>query len=104
MKLKDYYKILGVERTASAQEIKKKYYKLIWKFHPDINPHNKEALEKFLEITEAYNILGNLDNRLQYSIQLNKDILEKALLHKSFDIPGFVEKISKKKKKNDEYL
>ena len=73
MKIKDYYKILGVNRTASTEEIRKQYMKLVRIYHPDLNPNNKEYLEKFKEITEAYNVLGKLDNRLKYSILLNKD-------------------------------
>lgn len=69
---KDYYQILGVERTASSIDIKKRYLALIKEYHPDINPGNSSSLVKFQEITEAYNILGNLDNRLHYSILLNK--------------------------------
>jgi DnaJ-class molecular chaperone len=96
MKVKDYYKILGVERTASAQDIKKAYYKLIWKYHPDKSNNNDYYLEKFLEITEAYNVLGNLDNRLRYSIMLHSEILDKELLHKNFNFPGMMDKKKRK--------
>ena len=54
---KDFYKILGVERTASADEIKKAYKKLAIKYHPDRNPGNKEAEEKFKQAAEAYDVL-----------------------------------------------
>ncbi|MDH3815788.1 MAG: DnaJ domain-containing protein, partial [Acidobacteriota bacterium] len=50
----DYYKVLGIERSASAAEIKKAYRKLARKFHPDVNPDNVEAEQKFKEIQEAY--------------------------------------------------
>ena len=90
--IKDYYKILGLERTASAKEIKQAYYRLIRIYHPDYNPSNNAALERFLEISEAYKILGDLDNRLQYSIYLNKDVLERELLHKKFNFPGMMDK------------
>lgn len=66
MDFKDYYKILGVERKASADEIKKAYRKLAVKFHPDKNPNNKQAEEKFKEINEAYEVLGNDEKRKKY--------------------------------------
>ena len=61
MEYKDYYKILGVERGATQDAIKKAYRKLAVKYHPDKNPGNKEAEEKFKEISEAYQVLGNAD-------------------------------------------
>lgn len=66
MDYKDYYKVLGVSRTASAAEIKKAYRKLAVKYHPDKNPDNAEAEKKFKEITEAYEVLGNAENRKKY--------------------------------------
>jgi curved DNA-binding protein len=75
--MKDYYKILGVERTASTQGIKKAFYELIKRVHPDVNPREKDSLNEYLELVEAYKILGNLDNRLKYSLYLNKRILVK---------------------------
>lgn len=66
MDFKDYYKILGVERKTSADEIKKAYRKLAVKFHPDKNPNNKQAEEKFKEINEAYEVLGNEEKRKKY--------------------------------------
>lgn len=63
---KDYYKILGVERTASADEIKKAYKKVAIKFHPDRNPGNKEAEEKFKLAAEAYDVLRDPDKRARY--------------------------------------
>lgn len=71
---KDYYKILELERTATATEIKKAYLKLIRKFHPDTTGDDPKAKEKFNEIAEAYQILGNLDNRLKYSVLLNRKL------------------------------
>jgi len=72
MKFKDYYKILGVERTASSIDIKKAYHRLSKVYHPDLSPGNPFVLDKFQEITEAYNVLGNLDSRLEYAAQLDK--------------------------------
>ena len=62
----DYYKILGVERSATTDEIKAAYRKLALKYHPDRNPDNKSAEEKFKEATEAYEVLGDTQKRGQY--------------------------------------
>ena len=76
MKIKDYYKILGVERTASTEDIKQAYRKLVRLFHPDFNK-DPESLRLFYLITEAYQVLGNLENRLDYSIILfEQDIIK----------------------------
>ncbi len=61
MEYKDYYKILGVERKASEEEVKRAYRKLALKYHPDHNPDNKQAEEKFKEINEAYQVLSDPD-------------------------------------------
>jgi molecular chaperone DnaJ len=62
----DYYKILGVEKTASTDDIKVAYRKLAMKYHPDRNPDNKAAEDKFKEATEAYEVLGDTQKRSQY--------------------------------------
>ena len=62
----DYYELLGVEKTASADEIKKAFRKLALKYHPDKNPGDKEAEEKFKEVAEAYNVLRDTEKRKQY--------------------------------------
>jgi molecular chaperone DnaJ len=62
----DYYQLLGVQKTASADEIKKAYRKLAMKYHPDKNPGNAEAEVKFKEISEAYEALGDEKKRRQY--------------------------------------
>ena len=62
----DYYKKLGIDRNASLSQIKKAYRKLARKYHPDINPGDKEAERKFKEISEAYNVLSNPEKRRQY--------------------------------------
>jgi molecular chaperone DnaJ len=63
---RDYYEVLGVARGAAEDEIKKAYRKLAVKFHPDKNPGNKEAEEKFKEVGEAYEVLSNADKRAAY--------------------------------------
>jgi len=66
MATKDYYELLGVGKTASADEIKKAYRKLAMKYHPDRNKGKKEAEEKFKEINEAYAVLSDAEKRAQY--------------------------------------
>jgi molecular chaperone DnaJ len=66
MSKRDYYEILGVSKSAAADEIKKSYRKIALQFHPDRNPGNKEAEEKFKEAAEAYEVLSNPDKRAQY--------------------------------------
>ena len=63
---KDYYKLLGVEREAKAEEISKAYKKLARKYHPDLNPGDKQAEEKFKEINEAYEVLKDPEKRKLY--------------------------------------
>ena len=62
----DYYKILGVERTATADEIKRAYKKVAIKYHPDRNPGDKEAEEKFKQAAQAYDVLRDPDKRARY--------------------------------------
>lgn len=66
MNYKDYYQILGVSKAADEKEIKRAYRKLALRYHPDKNPGNKQAEEKFKELNEAYEVLGNPDNRSKY--------------------------------------
>ena len=66
MSKRDYYEILGVNKTASADEIKKAYRKVAMQFHPDRNPGDKSAEEKFKEAAEAYEVLCDGDKRAQY--------------------------------------
>ena len=66
MEYKDYYKILGVDRSADAKEIKKAYRKLARQYHPDVNPGDAGAEERFKEINEAHEVLGDPDKRKKY--------------------------------------
>lgn len=66
MEYKDYYQSLGVSRTASADEIRKEYRKLAMKYHPDRNPNDKQAEDKFKEINEAYQVLSDPAKRARY--------------------------------------
>ena len=72
MEYKDYYKILGVDKTASGKEIKAAYRKLARKFHPDDNPNDPKAEERFKEINEAHEVLSDREKRAKYD-QLGAD-------------------------------
>ena len=63
---RDYYEVLGVDKSADDATLKKAYRKLAKKYHPDVNPGDKEAEAKFKEATEAYTILSDPEKRKQY--------------------------------------
>lgn len=63
---RDYYEVLGVEKSATSDDIKKAYRKLAKQYHPDLNPNNKEAEAKFKEVNEAYEILSDSDKKEKY--------------------------------------
>ena len=63
---RDYYEVLGVDKSASEDEIKRAYKKMARKYHPDLNPDNKETEEKFKEVNEAYEVLSDADKKARY--------------------------------------
>ena len=63
---RDYYEVLGLQKGASEDEIKKAFRKMAMKYHPDKNPGNKEAEEKFKEINEAYGVLSDPEKKSKY--------------------------------------
>src|SRR5712692_7243360 len=66
VKFQDYYEVLGVSRTATAGDIKKAYRKLARKYHPDVNPDDTTAEEKFKDVREAYDVLSDPEKRKRY--------------------------------------
>ena len=63
---RDFYEVLGVDKNATPEQIKKAYRKKAMEFHPDRNPGNKEAEEKFKEVGEAYEVLSDADKKARY--------------------------------------
>ena len=87
VEFKDYYKSLGVTRDASAEDIKKAFRKLARQYHPDVAKVKKGAEEKFKEINEAYEVLGDPENRRKYD-ELGANWREEAEMRRS---PGWQE-------------
>lgn len=78
---KDYYHILQLNHQADKKTIKSHYYRLSKKYHPDLNPNNEKAHEKFLEINEAYAILGNEANKKRYDNESTTNTVERTSSH-----------------------
>jgi curved DNA-binding protein len=91
MEFKDYYKVLGVEKTATDQQIKTAYRKLARKYHPDVNPGDQSAEEKFKSINEAYEVLGDPKKRKKYDeLGTNwEQILRDREYAQQYTRPGF---------------
>lgn len=87
--MKDYYEILGVSPDASHEEIKSAYRRLARKYHPDVNPGNKEAEEKFKEITEAYQVLSDPAKRAEYDRMRRYGYSQDSWSYQSSDFGGF---------------
>ncbi len=81
---RDYYEVLGVNKSASPEELKKSYRKLAMQYHPDRNPDNKEASDKFKEVCEAYEVLSDADKRHRYD-QYGHDGMKSAFGPGGFD-------------------
>ena len=82
----DYYKVLGIDKKATPEEIKKAYRKLARKYHPDVNPGDKEAEKKFKELNEANEVLSHKENREKYD-GMKADLEAKAKA-RSADTPN----------------
>ena len=76
----DYYRILEIKEDADFLEIKKKYRKLAIKYHPDKNPGDDEAVKKFREITQAYEVLGDEKKRKEYDCFLEMKKRERSMI------------------------
>ena len=88
MSKRDYYEVLGINRSADEKEIKRAYRKLAKKYHPDMNPGDKQAEQKFKEITEAYNVLSDQEKKKLYD-QYGFAAFEDGFGQGGFDQGGF---------------
>ena len=86
MAKRDYYEVLGVGKNATPEELKKAYRKLALQYHPDRNPGDKEAEEKFKEAAEAYDVLSNPDKRARYD-QFGHAAFEGGTIQKAQPLP-----------------
>src|ERR671939_1071046 len=89
MSKRDYYEILGVTRTASEQEIKSAYRRLAVKYHPDKNPGDAAAEERFKEAAEAYSVLSDADQRARYDRFGHAGVSSSAGAQGSWGAQGF---------------
>src|ERR1044072_17302 len=89
MSKRDYYEVLGVTRTATDQEIKRAYRRLAVKYHPDKNPNDASAEEKFKEAAEAYSVLSNDEQRKRYDRFGHAGVSSGAAGGGSWGAPGF---------------
>ncbi len=85
----DYYSVLGLKPSASPQEIKRAYRQMVFRYHPDRNPGNDQAAEKFKQILDAYNVLSDSAERAEYDAAMHPEEAEARAREKQ-------------KKKNDE--
>ena len=88
MSKRDYYEVLGINRSADEKEIKRAYRKLAKKYHPVMNPGDKQAEQKFKEITEAYNVLSDEEKKKLYD-QYGFAAFEEGFGQGGFDQGGF---------------
>ena len=89
---RDYYQTLGVDRSASHEDIRKAYRKLARKYHPDINPGNKEAENKFKDLSVAYDVLGDAEKRKLYD-EFGEAGLPRVLTPEGAELPAMAARV-----------
>ena len=105
MDFKDYYKILGIEKNAEEDEIKKAYRKLAKQWHPDKNPDNKKAEDRFKQISEAYDVLSDVTKRKKFddfiNVRSTNYFLKKSMKQ---NFRNFLNNFSEKKDKKNIHI